>query len=391
MAKKSAKSAMSAIYIPEELVTEILIRLPVKTLVICKSVCKTWLSTISNPYFTKSQLHRAIRNPTVLSITKPGQESVQAELKEQLVLDKPDSYFIRINSHVMPRLFSHTRFVNSYDGIICLDSIPWRASGVYLWNPSIGQYKELPLIRLGSFSYSKEGFGYDSISDDYKVVRILYQMPADHFVIVHVYSNNANSWREFKNPILKKLEYNDRHSIVVNGVLYLGNEDELITFDLHLEVLGLVSLPSFDKEERRSDVMDFQGSVAVFFRSKPDIIDLWTLDGLSMSSWTKKFSIYTDLNIRLHFYLGAGQFYGTHTSVIKSSNSHVCKKQCHRKNLVGKVCRRGDSSKNIIKYDYESKEMRDNGLVAENVHVTLKYSETLVSLDGFTQVESNAN
>ncbi|XP_074354776.1 F-box/kelch-repeat protein At3g06240-like [Apium graveolens] len=252
----SKKPAKSAIYIPEELVTEILVRLPVKTLLICKSVCKTWFAIISNPCFTKSQLHLALINPTILGIKKWDKKSVEARLKEELVLDNPDSSSIRINSHFMPRLFSHTRFVSSYNGIICLKSIPGRAPGVYLWNPSVGQYKELPSIRLGPYSYSKERFGYDFISNDYKVVRILYLKPADVFLVVHVYSNNANSWREFKNPILKKLESNDRsHSIVVNGVLYLGNEDELITFDLHQEVLGLVSLPSFDKKTEEVSIV----------------------------------------------------------------------------------------------------------------------------------------
>lgn len=90
------------------------------------------------------------------------------------------------------------------------------------------------------------GFGYDSIYEDYKVVRLVYQNWNDFFLIVQVYSSNADSWRQFKNLILRKLKFDDTHCIIANVVLYFGNEDDLISFDLHEEVFGLVSLPSFD-------------------------------------------------------------------------------------------------------------------------------------------------
>ncbi|KAK1387347.1 hypothetical protein POM88_015525 [Heracleum sosnowskyi] len=278
--------ANSATYIPRELVTKILIQLP-------------------------SQLPLAMLNPTLLNITN---RSFTAELTEEL-LDKLDSSLIRIENRIMPSMFHFTRVVSSCNGIICLEG-PWDNRGFYLWNPSIRQYKKVhggSTYCTSACSYSTKGFGYDSISDDYKVLRLLYQNWHDLFLIVQVYSSNADSWREFKNPILKKLKYDDQHNIVANGVLYLGNEDDLISFDLHKQDLGMVSLPSFDGNKRRSDVMEFQGSIALFFESGPGIIDLWTLDAVSchMAPWSKKFSIHTSSEIWIHFYLGAEQFYGS--------------------------------------------------------------------------------
>ncbi|KAK1398895.1 hypothetical protein POM88_008758 [Heracleum sosnowskyi] len=58
--------------LPETMMTEVVLRLPVKSLLICKSVCKPWLSTISNPHFLKSHIQHSItisRNvPTLLNI-----------------------------------------------------------------------------------------------------------------------------------------------------------------------------------------------------------------------------------------------------------------------------------------------------------------------------------
>lgn len=87
----------------------------------------------------------------------------------------------------------------------------------------------------------------------------------------------------------------DPDNIAVNGVLYFDCEDQLVTFDLHDEVFGLVPYPK-SIQRKRSDIMDFEGSVAMVFESTPGV-DLWTLDNVSGKlSWTKKFSIEYELD-----------------------------------------------------------------------------------------------
>ncbi|XP_057435571.1 uncharacterized protein LOC130728210 isoform X1 [Lotus japonicus] len=63
--------SLSSVLLPDELIEAILVRLPVSSLLRFKSVCKSWLSVISDPQFAKSQFDLAA-SPThrlLLSVT----------------------------------------------------------------------------------------------------------------------------------------------------------------------------------------------------------------------------------------------------------------------------------------------------------------------------------
>ncbi|KAL1816572.1 F-box/kelch-repeat protein At3g23880-like [Daucus carota subsp. sativus] len=396
MAKKSIN------YLPEGLISEILLRLPVKSLLQCKSVCKPWLSLISTPHFVKSQLHRAItasmNTPTMLCIHRPTlteeelarklafeaeterrfgtlfsnstispQQQRRRELVDEALLDAAaqdlSSCPVQFDHLVMPRLFStHYSIKSVCDGILCLANL--FGNYVYLWNPSIGKFKKLPAPEPHTCDTVpvKVGFGYDPISDDYKVFRIVSEKMFDVEPLVQVYSSNADSWtNEFKAPIMKGVKHFGSANVVVDGVLYFKyRREHLVSFDLHNEIFGLVPIPSSTQME--SDVLDFQGSVAMVFQSGIEI-NLWTLDNVSGEvSWTKKFSIeaHPETEIRLNDYLGAAQFFGH--KVFHSSFMFY------------------------VLYDYEKKETKIYKDEA-NVGAFLKYTETLVSLDGFEQVQ----
>ncbi|KAL6195201.1 hypothetical protein ACLB2K_030821 [Fragaria x ananassa] len=47
-------------YLPQEVITNILLRLPIKSLVISTSVCKSWMSTIKDSSFIGAHLSRTI-------------------------------------------------------------------------------------------------------------------------------------------------------------------------------------------------------------------------------------------------------------------------------------------------------------------------------------------
>lgn len=197
----------SADELPEVLVTDILIRLSVKSLVTCKSVCKSWLSIISNPYFIKSHLKCAIiasmHKPALLKIQYPPHNQQHQPL-DASTLAMLASYPIHYECLAMPRVFKSSGVVNSCNGIICLCKHFSRSRAIFLWNPSIRQYKKLPYhpcdVKVVPF---RMGFGYDSRSNDYKVFRVVYKSFYDEVPTVQVYSAKADIWRDFKAPIWK--------------------------------------------------------------------------------------------------------------------------------------------------------------------------------------------
>lgn len=387
--------------LPDELVTQVLVRLPVKTLLVCKSVSKPWLSLISNPNFIKSHLHYVINNnnnnPMLLDILAPV-DTVPEEPPFNLgTLEHPDMQYIEeletflgINGHefasrhicydpvVLPSVFRGFGVVgkSACNGIICL--IDGCRNVFYLWNPSIRMCKEVcvPEVCLSRSSRVEIGFCYDSGLNDYKVFRTLYEINLDKVTFkMQVYSASADSWKEFQGPVcgkkLEKRKFEPNDFIVVSGILYFMNPDEqqLITFDLRKEVFRPIPFPSF-VQKKWSDVLDFKGYVAMVFESVSGV-DIWTMeDDVSgqVSSWTKLFSIAPDpkLNMWLSYHLGAGQFYG-------------------------KKVLKGELFMYEVLYDCEKKETKYYAVGVHNILATLKYTETLVSLDGFHQVEENAD
>src|ERR1044072_4289426 len=63
MKKKMKKENLNCA-LPHDLIVDILVRLPVKSLLRFKSVCKPWLSLISHPQFAKSHFDLALSPPT---------------------------------------------------------------------------------------------------------------------------------------------------------------------------------------------------------------------------------------------------------------------------------------------------------------------------------------
>ncbi|XP_059661177.1 putative F-box protein At3g17270 isoform X1 [Cornus florida] len=55
---------------PDEIADDILLRLPVRSIIQFKSVCKPWYSLFSNPKFIKAHLYRAIMNNSGYFILK---------------------------------------------------------------------------------------------------------------------------------------------------------------------------------------------------------------------------------------------------------------------------------------------------------------------------------
>lgn len=356
------------------MLSEILVRLPVKSLLICKSVCKPWLHTISNPHFVKFQFRRATiastNNPTLTSIqTQPTEKRVYRGLLG-LPVEGPNS--LPCECIVLPLLSNaHLRVVSCCcNGLICLANV--LSNDVYIWNPSIRQYKKLPATKRNYANTVKIGFGYDSVSDVYKVFRVVCEKLDDKVLIVQVFSTGTDSWMEFREPIMRSNEVYDSTSVVVDGLLYFyGAHGRIISFDLHKDIFGVVPLPSLTSTRKGSDVLNYEGSVAMVFQIGQER-NLWTLDDVSGKvSWTKRFSIDIDnfdvlgIKIWMSQYLGAGQFY--------------------RDKLIDHGYR-SILSVDVL-FDNEKKEGIIYSLPKHRISAPIKYIETLVSLDGFVPVE----
>ncbi|XP_057417030.1 F-box/kelch-repeat protein At3g06240-like [Lotus japonicus] len=174
--------------LPQELVEEILTRLPCKSLMRFKCVCKHWYALFCNDtkflsrqvsHFLKNQNSAAtdvlLRHPS-LTNSRTG----LATLPCKLLTLSPAGEWVRICGHS--------------NGILCLSS--GDNSQVLLYNPSTTEFRYLPhtLERLG-FSEAV-GMGYDYSSNDFKVIRIRYAVSD---IWAEQYTLSTDSWTVLPN------------------------------------------------------------------------------------------------------------------------------------------------------------------------------------------------
>ncbi|CAL0301196.1 unnamed protein product [Lupinus luteus] len=156
--------------LPFELITEILSRIPVNFLMQFNCVCKPWKTLISDPKFAKKHLSTVTTTNLMMSFMNPSREFLIRSYSLQSLFKSLASVPLNLNYPLNNR----NRFdviVGSCDGMICfaIDQ-----NWALLWNPSIRKFKKLPSLDnpKQEGSYTIYGFGYDHLSDTYKVVGV---------------------------------------------------------------------------------------------------------------------------------------------------------------------------------------------------------------------------
>ncbi|KAL3328989.1 hypothetical protein AABB24_036212 [Solanum stoloniferum] len=206
----SQDSVLSMPNLPTELILEILLKLPVKSLLQFISVSKSWLSLISSPEFVKARPSLSASNK---NYTHHG---VIVKVSTKSVFVVKDCSLRSLLYHPVTEAFDldypgkspnhYLGFVGVVNGLICFSIRLFdRLYDLFLWNPSIRKYKKLPNFRLdvsrcyyldGHVNF-KFGFASDELQDDYKVVGIFPIYTRGHLsrVEVKIYSLKRDSWR----------------------------------------------------------------------------------------------------------------------------------------------------------------------------------------------------
>lgn len=207
--------------LPFELVEDILRRLPVKSLKRFRAVAKSWCSLIDSQNFIKLHYRQSLDSTSHLNliIGGLGVYVVDMEAFDKAHVVKPPFYYKSVDG-----------ISNPCNGIVLVMSDP-----PVLWNIFSREYRVLPGCSteleppFESYGKTAYGFGYDSVNDDYKVVRIAeFRHKMSHIWMASetkIYGLKSNSWRrieDFPYP-LPFLRGNWR--VHVNGALHTLVED----------------------------------------------------------------------------------------------------------------------------------------------------------------------
>ncbi|AES87257.1 galactose oxidase [Medicago truncatula] len=215
--EEKKKKTTTLPYLPHELIFQILLRLPVKSLTRFKSVRKSWFSLISAPHFANSHFqltsakHAASR---IMFISTLSHETRSIDFKAFLNDDDPASLNITFS---LTRSHFPVEIRGSCRGFILL----YRPPDIYIWNPSTGFKKHIHLSPVDSKSVAQcQGFGYDQSRDDYLVVSLSYN-PSAFSTHLKFFSVRDNTWKEIEgNYFPYGVLSSCREGLLFNGVIH---------------------------------------------------------------------------------------------------------------------------------------------------------------------------
>ncbi|XP_027165917.1 F-box/kelch-repeat protein At3g23880-like [Coffea eugenioides] len=309
--------------LPFEVITEILLRLPVKSLLKFKCVSKSWLSLISSSQFIKDHLcaFSSSEDGEQLQLLTVGIDLTDCYLKDcslaSLLHEGQPANAAEVEIDCPPslRLSRYFNVVGCCDGLFCIDCM---RTGVFLWNPSTRKSKKLPSFSSPTVDLLKEedyyqvyGFGYDKDRDDYKVVKVVCSLDEDYRPSgseVLVYSVKTESWKsigEFQGGFPSV----GGCGCLVNGRLHwelhnAGWDFKVVFLDLATETFGSLDLALktnggtgiSGRNGFRSDLGTFGASLCFVCKNYRDhFVELWVMKEYGVGeSWTKVLSVPVD-------------------------------------------------------------------------------------------------
>ncbi|KAL8145653.1 hypothetical protein AgCh_003700 [Apium graveolens] len=305
-------------YLPQELLHEILIKLPVESLVRFTGVNKSWYSLITHPKFIINHLN----------YTNLDQDKKPLLLRFYDRVAKEENYTIRCDDVTFSGKFTgvefpfkspfgYFRIVGICNGLVCLlDDLFGDMERVVFWNPAIRKSVDLEMPARPKYPHMFVlGFGFCPVMNDYKVVRVVYvkDLVKDSmfkFTVppeVQIYSLSAGSWRNVNAgaPSCYMVEYTWSQVFVFGSVHWVafrklgdsGFRNLIVSFHMGDEVFREVMLPDSLANDTVYDlsVSVFGDSLAALKYSKvigQESCCVWVMREYGAAeSWTKLYTI----------------------------------------------------------------------------------------------------
>ncbi|KAJ8759536.1 hypothetical protein K2173_007155 [Erythroxylum novogranatense] len=299
-------------YLPEEIVEQILVRLPPRAVVRCRATCKRLYYLINSPGFISKTLSYTLSTRKYSS--SPGfllsQYSVRGDLSYNYSLYF-DPYTVDDYTHDIPSPFrndksSHYLLLDSVHGLVCvvqLGCYGYYTDHIYIWNPLIKRYiKTQKCSMKGSIrDMLVFGFGFDSIRNDYKVMVIARSVWKFK---VQVYSLKQGIWSDMDGQWLDSnvVSFTDNPTQrFLNGVIHwlgTGQNDEklIIGFDVFHDSFKAMKFPGDLYYSKLFQIGETLACVDHRFclnggsQKWTSSFDIWVMKDYGVdSSWTKMY------------------------------------------------------------------------------------------------------
>lgn len=285
--------------LPSDIVIEILSRLPIRAIITCKCVRKSWLALLQTPEFADS--HR-LREVVVLALYDSTPKVYTFfDIEDGVDLE---NHRLRFNPAIKFNLpFKNGWLAGSVNGLI-LHCHQGKPLTLYLCNPLTRDYIELHRpqeLRRSSHRVAALGFGASKISGQYKVVMVFqdnqFLRNPKSDCNCYVYTIGTGVWRKITPPA------SNLNGCRVGGVFLHGNlhwlvsdvkasQSWIVCFDLENELFSTFSSPLLAGSNTLAAVLCALGDTLCICENKAEGVDIWLMKEYRVEeSWTKQFVI----------------------------------------------------------------------------------------------------
>ncbi|XP_076948104.1 F-box/kelch-repeat protein At3g23880-like [Bidens hawaiensis] len=306
----------SVLTILTEIIVEILLRLPVESVLRCKSVCKSWYSLISDPHFVKSHLatsatninsHRLIYSTRSCDMSRYSQNvTCQPILKikacnlHNLLYDNSIKSLLELD-YPLRVLPNYVYIVGSCNGLLCMMDAEMGVR--FIWNPSTRKANQLPpsgYINTRPDWHVRLGFGYQESTGDYKVVELSFNNKDKRETFVKIYSLKSGNWKNI-GVCPHRYSFYDGFGKFCNGALHwVASKDDgsssyswlIVSLDLAKETYGEVLQPVYEEGDKDLALGSLKEWLCVLCDYRGIRADVWVMKVYGVKdSWTKLVSI----------------------------------------------------------------------------------------------------
>ncbi|GAV76937.1 FBA_3 domain-containing protein [Cephalotus follicularis] len=233
--------------IPDSLILEFLLRLPLKSLVRFKCIDKFWYSLISHLDFIYTQLNRAkSENNRCLMFSCLLDHDHQHSAIQFFSIK--DNHEPAVLEHIAPVSLDSYHVLPSCNGLVCFYG---SHSGIHVCNPSTRNLMTLLDGDSTRFRLLSCGFGFDQRSRTYKVIKITQPLSVDNDFKIEVLTMSPGGWwRTVRyKPHFRFL--NRQAPVFASGYFYWITSDAtngnsgstIVKFDVENEVFGIIYPP----------------------------------------------------------------------------------------------------------------------------------------------------
>ncbi|KAJ4882105.1 cyclin-like protein [Raphanus sativus] len=279
--------------LPLDIIVEILKKLPAKSLVRFRSVSKQWLTIIgSRRDFIDSIITRSLSHPPPKLPIFIFHHCVPETFFTVSPVFSPTTH--TDNVVTIPRPSHQYSFHYQYSrGLICCSSS--ESHLVTIYNPTTRQVFPLPEIQAPTRSgLSSCFFGYDPITNQYKVLSIIFNYD-DQKQTYHVFTLGCQqSWRKVKG--IDEDTFPNDYNVCIDGTIYYSayrksRETLLLSFDIRSERFDRIQVPKALSEAMltllyHQRLVNHLGKLGCICCNDGDT-SIWIMDDAEKQEWSR--------------------------------------------------------------------------------------------------------